>query len=263
MINYFNDQVSENIQMLSDLEFIDKSLFDKLGKSELSDDAKKAIILKAYTYNSWIHNFETINIFYGDPTQRNHFKENEHKRNTGSTSGGPKFLTDEVAQNFINNIWNAEGKTYASRVVKEKGDPSYGIFTYDGTIESAVVKDVERPSQYLDQIEAGLREDYKRAGKTPEQIEKLIKKDRKPYEEMNEADGAGYISFDAYRTLKKLENAWSPQQENLFQKIIDGKEVKASDVLNFFPVYKLQNYGHLANDTLAPILACVSDHVPA
>jgi ribonuclease HI len=255
MINYFNDQVSENIQMLSDLEFIDKSLFDKLGKSELSDDAKKAIILKAYTYNSWIHNFETINIFYGDPTQRNHFKENEHKRNTGSTSGGPKFLTDEVAQNFINNIWNAEGKTYASRVVKEKGDPSYGIFTYDGTIESAIVKDVERPSQYLDQIEAGLREDYKRAGKTPEQIEKLIKKDRKPYEEMNEADGAGYISFDAYRTLKKLENAWSPQQENLFQKIIDGKEVKASDVLNFFPVYKLQNYGHLANDTLAPILA--------
>ena len=36
---------------------------------------------------------------------------------------------------------------------------------------------------------------------------------------MVEGDGGGYITFDAYRTLKYLENDWSDEQEKLFQKI--------------------------------------------
>ena len=253
--SYFNEQTSQNIQMLGVQEFIDESLFEKLGKTDMPKDLQKGVLIKAYTYNSWIHNFETVNIFYGDPTQRNHFKENEQKRNTGSTSGGPKFPTSKIAQDFINDIWNADGRTWGSKLAKEKNDPLYKSFFYDGTINTAVIKDVERVSEYIDEIEAALRADYKRAGKTDAQIEKILEKELKAYKEMNEADGAGYITIDAYRTLKKLENAWGPKQDELYNKIVKGLKISASDVANFFPVYKLQNYGHLANDTLAPVSA--------
>ena len=253
--SYFTQQASENTQILGLQEFIDEGLFEKIGKTDMPKDLQKAILVKAYTYNAWIHNFETINIFYGDPTQRNHFKENEHKRNTGSTSGGPKFPTSKVAQDFINDLWNAEGRTWGSRLAIEKNDPAYKAFFYDGTINTAVIKDVERVSEYIDEIEAALRADYKKAGKTDAQIEKILEKELKAYKEMNEADGAGYITLDAYRTLKKLENAWGPKQDELYNKIVKGKKVSASDIANFFPVYKLQNYGHLANNTLAPVLS--------
>ena len=264
MINYFDQQTSENMTFLGVQEYIDKSLYDKIGDEDLSDLAKKEIIVKAYTYNSWIHNFETINLFYSDPAQYNHAKENMHKRNTGSTSGGPKFLTDTMAQDFINNIWNKdrideegniiERVTYASKLAAETKNDDYNKFHFDGTFNVAVIKDVERPSVYLKDIEEALRKEYKANGKSDAQINDLLAKELKPYKEMNEADGAGIITIDAYRTLKKLENAWSNKQEELYKKIINKKPIKTSDVVNYFPVYKLQNFGPIAS-TVLPVTA--------
>ena len=262
--NYFNQQTSQNLSFLTAQDYIDESLYEKLGPNNLDKQMQKELIIKAYTYNSWIHNFETANLIYTDPTQRDHSKENEHKRNTGSTSGGPKFMTDMVAQNFINNIWNKdrvdnEGKviervTYASKLAAQTNNEEYNKFHYDGTMNTAVIEDIERPSEYLKNIEKALRDDYKRNGKTDSQINDLLAKELKPYKEMNEADGAGYIGIDAYRTLKKLENAWSNKQEELYKKVINNKPISASDVVNYFPVYKLQNYGALAN-TILPVSA--------
>jgi ribonuclease HI len=264
MINYFDQQTTENMTFLGVQEYIDKSLYDKIGDEDLSDLAKKEIIVKAYTYNSWIHNFETINLFYSDPAQYNHAKENMHKRNTGSTSGGPKFLTDTMAQDFINNIWNkdrideegniVERVTYASKLAAETKNDDYNKFHFDGTFNVAVIKDVERPSIYLKDIEEALRKEYKANGKSDAQINDLLAKELKPYKEMNEADGAGIITIDAYRTLKKLENAWSNKQEELYKKIINKKPIKTSDIVNYFPVYKLQNFGPIAS-TILPVTA--------
>jgi hypothetical protein len=264
MISYFNEQTSDNISFLGVQEYIDKSLYDKLGPNSLTQDEQKVAIVKAYTYNSWIHNFETINLFYSDPAQYGHLKEEMHKRNTGSTSGGPKFLTDVMAQDFINNIWNkdrldnngnvVERVTYASKIAAETKNEDYNKFHFDGTYNTAVIKDPLRPSEYLEDIEKALRDEYKLNGKSDAQINDLLAKELKPYKEMTEADGAGLITFDAYRTLKKLENAWSNKQEELYKKIINKVPVKASDIVNFFPVYKLQHFGPLANAPL-PVVA--------
>ena len=264
IINYFTEQTADNISLLGVQEYIDDTLYEKFGTTTISKDEQKTLLVEAYTYNSWIHNFETINLFYGDLSQFNHAKEEMHKRNTGSTSGGSKFMTDTIAQDFVNNIWNAdrldaegnvvERVTYASKLAARKKNSEYNKFKYDGTFNTAVIKDVERASVYLKDIEKALRSEYKRAGKSESQIEELIKKELKPYKEMTEADGAGYITIDAYRTLKKLENAWSSKQEELYKKIINNKPIKASDITNFFPVYKLQNFGHLANTSL-PVMA--------
>lgn len=263
MTQYFEQQTVENIKFLGAQEYIDQSLYDKL-KSTKDKAAQKIAIVKAYTYNSWIHNFETINLFYGDMAQYNHLKEEMHKRNTGSTSGGYKFMTDTIAQDFINNIWNkdrvdnngniVERITYASKLANSTKNPEYNKFHYDGTFNTAVIKDVERSSIYVEPIEKALRAEYKRNGKSDEQINELLKKELKPYKEMNEADGAGYITIDAYRTLKKLENSWSNKHEELYKKIINNVPISASDVVNFFHVYKLQHFGAIANTDL-PVFA--------
>jgi hypothetical protein len=260
ILEYFNEQTSSNLTNLVNNKYIDKSLIEKTNSPNLTEQEQEYMLVKAFTYNSWIHNFETVNLFIGEMSQFNHDKENLHKRNTGAQSGGRKFLTDEWAQNFINDIWSK--KSYGAKLAKTLGE-DYNQFFYDGTFNTAILKDVERPSIYLDDIEAGLRKDYalslKGSGKSKEEIQEIIdnniKKDRKAYEEMNEADGAGYIAIDAYRNLKKLENNWSDKQEALFQDEINGREITAAQIEEFFPVYKLQNYGELANDTLAPVTA--------
>jgi hypothetical protein len=256
--NYFNEQSSENYDVFSQSPFVDTDLVNKIKSStKLSKSEENQILVKTYTINSWIHNFETANLFYGDGAQFNYAKEELHKRNTGSTSGGPKFLTGTIAENFINDVWNKE--TYASKYAKRTGKPEYNKFTnFDSTITTAVIKDVERVSEYIGSIEKGLRKDYESRGWSKERVERVLKTDLETYQEMNEADGAGYITIDAYRTLKKLENAWNPKQEELYQKIINNNPINASDVSNFFPVYKLQYFGALSQteaDAIAPITA--------
>jgi hypothetical protein len=256
---YFNDQAIENFSYIVAVNYVDETLYDKISDKTLDMEAMDNILVKAFTYNSWIHNFETIILNYGDMAVYNHIKEELHKRNTGASSGGNKFMTDINAQDFINNIWNADGKdangntirkTYGSVLAGRKQNEEYKSFHYDGTLNTAVIEDIERESEYIDEIEKGLREQYKKENKTEAQINDIVAKELKPYKEMNEADGAGYITIDAYRTLKKLENAWSNAQENLYQKIIKGGKISASEIANFFPVYKLQNYGELANTEL-------------
>ena len=70
--------------------------------------------------------------------------------------------------------------------------------------------------------------------------------------EIKEGDGQGYITIDAYRTLKKLQNKWSPDQERLYQKVIKGEEISIEDLQEGFPVYKLQNFG-FAENTVLPV----------
>jgi hypothetical protein len=149
VINYFGEQTGKNIEVLNQSKYIDKELIDNINTTKkLSPNEQAEIVVKAYTVNSWIHNFETINLFYGDLAQFNHAKEEMHKRNTGSTSGGPKFLTGPVAENFINNFWNKE--TYASKYAARTGKPENNKFTnFNSTINTAVIKDIERSSELL------------------------------------------------------------------------------------------------------------------
>jgi len=259
---YFKQQTLENIDMLEQNKFIDKTLFEKIGIPIPANETKEqrltrekegeAILVKAYTYNSWIHNFETIHLFYGDMAQFNHIKEELHKRNTGSTSGGIKFLADEYAQSFINENFNIN--TYGAKLAKQLNNKAYNSFHFDGTLNTAVIQDIERESIYSKEIEEALREDYTESLKgfnyskaqVKEIVDKRIKEEMKAYKKMTEGDGAGYITLDAYRTLKKLSNEWTDDvQEKIYQDIINGRPVKATDVKEFFPVYKLQYFGNI------------------
>jgi predicted kinase len=289
---YFNDQTKINVDFFNKNSYIDPALSNRLSMYNLSKEDEERVLVKAFTYNSWIHNFEMANLFYGDVTQFNHSKDEAHKRIPGATSSGNGFRSDIGAQKYVNNILNSQivdndsgliikANTYAGVLNMTRKSDKYDNFKYNGTLNTAVLRDIKRPSMYLGDIEKGLREDYETRFKnaTKEQlleqlsstertknakltkdelknliIDKRLKAELDPYRKMNEADGQGYITFDAYRTLRVLENKWTKDHENLYQKIIARESINTKDIVKFFPVYKLQHFGPVANTDL-PVTA--------
>lgn len=248
---YFNGQSTKNYNKFSESPYYDPALMNKLNVfTTLEDSDKHELLVKAYTMNSWIHNFETASLIYGDVVQYNHAKQEMHKRNTGSTSGGRGFMDDIYTQNFLQSNL-IKKSSYGYKLAKDSNfGEEYNKFNYTNTFNTAIMQDVKRDSVYVKSIEKALRDDYKKSKLSKDEIDYRIKKELKKYTEMEEGDGQGFITIDAYRNLRLAESNWSAEQEKLFQDVINDRPVKAEDVVRFFPVYKLQHFGHLANTAL-------------
>jgi len=249
---YFTNKTNELYKKLDSGKFIDSALMDRLNLENLTTVQKEQILTKAYFYNYWIHNVETSILFLGDIAQYNHAKQELHKRISGLISNGPRIRTDIAAQNFTKILAET---SYAK---------SLGINTiaYEGYVNTAIMQEITRESIYIDEIRKGLTADYEKRYKNrnipnkeqliKERVDKEVEKYTK--KEIKEADGQGYITFDAYRMLKKLQNKWSEAQENLYQKIVKGDTITTSDIIEMFPVYKLQNFGFVEG-TVLPVTA--------
>jgi len=247
---YFKRQSADNKKDFQKSKWIDPALTNSLKKFELSTDAEETMLIKAHTMNAWIHNFETASLIYGDIVQYNHAKQELHKRNPGSTSGGRGFMDDIYTQDFLNSATIKNTSYGAKLATMDEFGSEYAPFNYSKTYNTAIMQEVKRNSVYIKNIEKGLREDYTKRGLSQAEIDKRLKKELKPYKEMEEGDGQGYITIDAYRLLRLAEKNWSSEQEDLFQKVINGKEISTEDITQIFPVYKLQHFGHLANTSL-------------
>jgi hypothetical protein len=251
---YFNNKSNELYNQYDKASYFDHKLINKLSQVNLSRDQKEKILLKAYFYNNWIHNVETAILFFsGDIAQLDHSKENAHKRTSGLISNGPRVRTDIAAQRFINDTSEKGfGNSTYARSLGEK----YDKFRYDGYLNTAVIQDIARDSIYMPEIrkkiEADVRKNYPKMSN--ERVKEIVDRRVGKYsaDEIKEADGQGYITLDAYRALKKLQNKWSGDQERLYQKIVRGEEVTLEDLTEGFPVYKLQNFG-FAEDTVLPV----------
>lgn len=242
--NYFNNMTKDVIKVQGESLYISPDILKRTGQEEVSD--QKFAAVKAFNYNSWIHNFETAILIFGDFVQYDHAKEEMHKRTSGATSNGPGFRNSTSARQFINEKYLPN--SYAK---------SIGInhHTWEGVLNTSIIADVERPeSIYLKDIKEGLESYYKELNLPQDVINKLVAKDIKAYTGMKEGDGAGYITLDTYRILKKLENDWPEPQEELFKQIIKGEKLDPNLIKEFYSPYKLQAHGHLQNDGL-PTLA--------
>jgi len=209
-------------------------------------------------------------------SQFNHLKEELQKRNAGNTSGGLGFMNSPFFNNFINNVFNAAQKnaktgdivgptTYAQALnVRDNAqdtDKDYDNFVYNGRLNTGVIADAERESVYIKEMSESWREmyeeDYKEAIPNEAErkafIDKLIEYDVDPYMKMTESDGAGYITIDAYRTLKKASKQWTYEQEQLYKKLVAGEKLTPKEVKEFFPPYKLQYYGPLHETVISVV----------
>ena len=251
---YFEYLTEDTVDFYDEAPYMSPDLMDRLKKFNLTEEQGIKALLKAYTVNAWVQNFEMGNLFYGDLVQYNHEKEELHKRNTGSTSGGLKVRTDLAMQKFLTGLNGM--KSYAATI------PGMTTLKYTGKFNTAILQDIERDSIYSKNIEKALRKDYEeRFAKSTlskeavtKEIDRRVALEVKKYEKMEEGDGQGWITIDAYRSLKMASGEWSDLQEELFTKIIENKPVSVADIVEMFPVYKAQNYGHLA-DTGLPVMA--------
>ena len=249
---YFTDQAKDLQNYYNEAKYLSPDLLDKLAVFNLGQEKAEEVLISAYAVNSWVQNFETATLFYGDIVQYNHEKEEMHKRNSGATSGGLKIRTDQSIRNYLTGL---NGKLSYAQAEKLE------TLAYTGKFNSAIIQDIVRESVYSPVIERELRKDYteRLKGKVPadklsEEVEMRVAQDLKPYGKMEEGDGQGWITFDAYRNLKIASNQWSDIQEQLYLKVIRKEPVKYSDIIEAFPVYKVQNFGHLANTSL-PVMA--------
>jgi len=254
--NYFDKKSVELLDEIKKTEFIDFKLINRFGNIELSDEQRKQVLAKTFFYNSWIHNVETSILFFtGDIAQLDHSKDAAFKRLSGLISNGPRIRTDIYAQLFISN--SSEGGFNSNTYAKSLGE-AYDKFKYDGYVNTAIIEDISRDSIFMSEIKEGLIADFKRRNSklSDREIELAVERAVKKYSksDIKEGDGQGYITIDSYRAIKKLMNKWSPQQENLYKKIINKEEIPLTDYIEGFPVLKLQNFGWV-EDTILPVQA--------
>jgi hypothetical protein len=243
---YFNLDTDKNLERLQKAKYIDRGLLDRIRvtNEDLTDADIERALMKAYTYNSFIHKMETVILAYGDLAQYNHAKEEFHKRNAGLGSGGRGFRADKRAQIYLSSL-----KNYYS---DKRG---YKTRNYDGTLVTAIMKEMQFNSvmqkEYRDAIEEAVYERTKDRKKAKDYADKAIGEyfgSDKPA--MKIADGQGFITMEYYRILKKAEGNWSDQQELLYRKVSMGENVTAEDIVEFFPPYKLQYFGNIESEGL-------------
>jgi hypothetical protein len=256
---FFNEKAQELKELYYDkIPFLSRSLLEKVGisKDSIKDNEEyikyfqdpKIVnaLLKSYTYNDFIHKYETSMIMFGDHAQWNHGKEDWSKRIPGLTSDGIGFMFDNQTQDFINNVFNKE--TYASKLSEKEGIP-YNNMYFSEKMNSAVIADPERRSIYIDEIEPLWRADYEKTFSKEVAKEKAAQ-DADSYKNMKESDGMAFVTLDMYRTLKKVGRGWSLAEEALYQKIINSETIDSKDVKEFFSIYKLHYFGTIENNLL-------------
>ena len=257
---YFKGQTDKNLSRLQEARYVDEKLFETVAQPNLSPTEIDRTLVKAFTYNSWIHNFETAILGYGDFALYNHEKEEFHKRNAGLAGGGLGVRADEA---IINNFINDEAK-FPMPFIQKNLSKGYKRRYYDGTFNTAVIREKKVDSLMHDEYKQILKEDLlerleKNKTMTAEQkesyAEKLATKEAKEYLGMQEADGQGYINFEAYRLIRKLSGRWFSEHEKLYQDIVAGKKINAIDVIKFFPSEKMQYYGNIKTTAGLPMVS--------
>jgi hypothetical protein len=251
-VNFFqNDQLVD--ELVKRMLRTKKKGYEKSETfTTLSRDRKKEIvdsIAIAYTANDWLHKYESTLLFYGDPALYDHSKDEFFKRNAGFSATGDMPRTDRSMIDYINA--KLQENSLASKL---------GITpkSFGKTMSAAVMQDTATRSLYLDDYltyakekeEARLRD----LNLSEDTINQALKKTEDifndAYASMKEGDGQGWINFDAYRSLLLSLNKWSHYQEQLYSKVINNEPVEVMQLLQFFPVKKMQYWGPLATDGL-------------
>ena len=194
----------------------------KLNKDE-DVETTRLKLFRTVTINNFIQNISYASLFLGDSSIYDVENENYHKRIAGLISTGKIFRHDQAWLKKINSSnYNAYG--FAKINSKSRTD-----FSYNGYLNTAVIKDTRIDSVLI------------------EQYSKVLGIDQSDYESMKEADGQGWISFDAYRILNDSLGEWSTEQEQLYQKMLRGETLTDKDMNTTFPVRKFQFYGNVRN----------------
>lgn len=228
------------------LRAVDISEIDPVSLNYLDES-----IINGYILNDWIQKYEMTVMFYGDPALYNMLKEEFHKRNPSIAATGTIPRTDDSINKILNELM--PGKYQDSTYYKYSGLSEHRKIRNNQMV-SAILEDTKTTSVYHeDYIQAAIALESKRLGRPADEV--LIRSMFSEYDGMKEGDAQGWISFDSYRALLMRLGKWSEYQEDLYNAIIDGKDIAMKDVAKFFPIKKMQYAGPLAVSAGLPLQA--------
>jgi len=271
--DYFKKQSDSVEAKFMQAEFIAGSMESMMQRKfseknvQITRPAMRRALIESMVANTWIHNVETVNMFYGDLAMYNHMKQEFHKRNAGIGSTGTVFRTDKSMLDYING-----------RVKRGYGD-KLGIAydNYNGQLNTAIIQDIDSRSALYDEYADAQREAFVKQFKNadPNLTDKVAieraniklfgEKGTQPdpakdgimygYMHMNEADAQGYITFDMYRIMAISQGEWDfKTQEKIYQAIINGENIDQTQMSDLFPPAKYQYWGPLATSDI-PVMA--------
>ena len=251
ILSYLTNLTSQNKEVYDEEKYIDETTILKLAKSSeytknLDNQEKINRLLRGFSANSFISFVESTILFYGDIAAYNLLKEEFHKRNASAGSTGKTFVSDP-------DIITAYNEFYKNKYANSRGYDSYGI-KEDGILNVAIFDDIQIQNddlieEYRKTFEDQYTKDYTAFGlkgqALKDRVDAEVERSIGKYfaKEIKEGDGQGWLTFDTYRMLAKLSNEWSPNQEELYNKIVEGKKIGVDEVLKNFPPRKYQYYG--------------------
>ncbi|HPP18466.1 MAG TPA: hypothetical protein PLT51_00600, partial [Candidatus Dojkabacteria bacterium] len=223
----------------------------------------------SYLVNNFIHKIETTVLLHGDGFQFNHSKDDSPKRASGAQSSGRVFPVDAITNLWINNVVGRrlEEKLIADGLITKK-EGKNEVRKHTPIMNSAIMQEPEMGSAFFEMYAKLFKKDFENKGLEGDALKIALygEKDGKigtgklkkdgtfdtypggkmhPYSKIESADGQGWISFDSYRILKKLEGMWSDDQEAAYSRIVNGETLSPGELIELFPVYKLQYNGPL------------------
>jgi hypothetical protein len=243
--DYFADQVTKHKEILSAFPVLQRPSVYSSFLSNVAQNLKNQpssvvfeTAVKSMVYNSFIHKFEMNTLVYGDAAQNNHDKEEHMKRIPGFFASG----RIPVADVFMDRMFAQKGGRYhlspwfTNSGLEAPKDP---LSSQTSILKTAVFKDVFTDSVYYEEM-MNVLDEYNKTAAVP-----IPKEAYDAYKNMKVADAQAWMTFDAYRALEIRLDNWSPQKEELYNKIINGENVDIAETLQFFPVKKLQYSGPL------------------
>ena len=226
--DYFEMRALEIQQEMGDKLIIPNNITENFQlNEEESAEALKERLFKVFIVNNFLQTANYATLFLGDPAI---YKSSAYqKRIAGKISTGKMMRTDASWYNFVNSEKFVMDSFAQKRAVKN--GTVYSPRVYNGYLNTGVIKEAKFTSVY--------KEIYDQVIKTSN------------YENMEEADGAGWINFDTYRTLLKSHGEWSDGQEALYKKILNDEYIDETKIRNTFPMKKYQHYGPVTNEQAA------------
>ena len=212
---------------------IDKDLVEKAEKIVGKDRTRiKDLLIEQLVYNQFIGIVEQSKLFLGDLS----LYSDLFKRTKG-VIGTKKYPSTSRAL----ALWMEENMPYLGyenrSYVDNLGNPA--------PVRAVVRQDVFVDSEYINDYKAIIA--VLKPNDNPKDINDTMDS---AYADMQEFDGGGIITLDAYRRLLNSIGQWSKRQEALYQKIMLSPEsIMASD-LAYFPPLKPQVWAPMNVDNI-------------
>lgn len=223
---YFEKKYQDNLNMM---DSVSTPIETKIS-SDLLKKYNKEQLIRAFTINNFILNVEHVALIAGDIRMYKSALD-LYKRNSAYSAPKKLSVNNSLVNKTISFLYP---KLFANRIK--------GVVPVDedGRLKVAIFKDhvLSSKTNIMKVLEEKLGKNYPYLGKI-----------RDIYDSMEEGDGQGWITLDAYRIFKVRQKDWSDAQEVVYNKMFNGEKISDEEMAYFQPI-KAQYAGQTETEYL-------------